>query len=103
MNLLSKLVVVILIAGLASIAITSGLNQRDEIATSYGGDSSQDVIANPSGLSQFNSTDMNEGIPTANTTSFEDGGAGGIGGAGNSGTGGQGTVAGDGGKGGNMG
>ena len=30
---------------------------------------------------------MNEGIPTANTTSFEDGGVGGTGGAGTSGTG----------------
>lgn len=58
-----------LFVGLVSVAIISGLTQMEAFAISYGGSSSEDVIANPSGLPLSNSTSsQQEYIPSANTT-----------------------------------
>jgi hypothetical protein len=55
--------------GVASLTIAPSLIQQEAFATAYGGSSSSDVIANPSGLSESNATAGN--ITSGNITGTE--------------------------------
>ena len=65
MNILRNMLT--LFVGLVSVTIIPGLNQIEVFATSYGGSSSEDMIANPSGSPLSNSTSSQQkNIPSAN-------------------------------------
>jgi len=69
MNKMFYLIPMILGIGIASLAMTPILIQQEVFATAYGGSSSSDVIANPSGLAESNATSGN--ITADNITGTE--------------------------------
>ena len=65
---MNKVYLILLIFGLGLAAMTFplGLIQQEVYATAYGGSSSKDIIANPSGLSESNTTGL-DNITSANS------------------------------------